>query len=58
MVQAKKGFSYSVSQEQVSDYRTWPVERKLNWLLLGNKMRKVLPFETIAIQEKFREGKI
>jgi len=53
-----KGFSYTVSKEQLDDYRKWPVERRLKWLYLANKMRKSLPRKTIEIQELFRSGKI
>ena len=53
-----KGFSYYVSQEQINDYRTWPLERRLKWLLLSNKMRKSLNSKTIEVQDAFRSGKI
>lgn len=53
-----KGFSYTVSKEQLDDYRKWPVERRLKWLYLANKMRKSLPRKTVEIQELFRSGKI
>ena len=58
MVEKKKGFTYFVSQEQIDEYRSWPIERRLKWLFLGNKLRKLLPEKTIAIQEAFRQGKI
>jgi hypothetical protein len=53
-----KGFSYHVSKEQIDEYRSWPIERRLRWLFLGNKLRKLLPKKTIEIQEAFRQGKI
>jgi hypothetical protein len=53
-----KGFSHTVSQEQIDAYRTWPIERRLQWLLLGNHLRKSLPKKTIEIQEAFRRGEI
>jgi hypothetical protein len=58
MGRGKKGFSYTVSSEQVHDYRKWPIERRLEWLFLANKMRKFLPRKTIELQEAFRQGKI
>ena len=58
MEKEKKGFSYTVSMEQLEDYRKWPIERRLKWLYYANKMRKGLPKKTIEIQELFREGKI
>jgi len=54
----KRGFSYYVSQEQINDYRTWPLERRLKWLFLCNKMRKSLNPKVIEIQDAFRSGKI
>ena len=57
-MEAKKGFSYTVSREQIDEYRKWPLDRRLKWLLLGNKMRKCLPPKTIDLQEAFRQGKI
>jgi hypothetical protein len=58
MTGKKKGFSYTVSQEQIDEYRTWPMDRRLKWLLQANKMRKLLPQRTIKIQEAFRQAKI
>jgi len=58
MNEGLKGFSYDVSKEQIDEYRAWPIERRLRWLLLGNKLRKLLPKKTIEIQEAFRQGKI
>jgi len=58
MTQQTKGFTYTVSREQIDEYRTWPLERRLQWLFQANKMRKLLPQKTIEIQEAFRQGKI
>jgi hypothetical protein len=54
----KKGFSYTLEKRQIDDYRNWPVEQRLQWLFLGNKLRKSLPPETIKLQDAFRQGKI
>ncbi len=56
MEKERKGFSYTVSSEQLEDYRKWPVERRLKWLYF--KMRQYFPKKTIEIQELFRDGKI
>ncbi len=56
--EAKKGFSYTVSDEQLDEYRKWPPERKLRWIYEANRMRKSLPKKTIEIQELFRRGEI
>ena len=58
MEEKRRGFTYYVSQEQMDEYRSWPIERRLQWLYLGNKLRKLLPRETIEIQEAFRKGEI
>ena len=57
MKEQGKGFTYSVSKEQLDEYGKWPVERQLKWLYYANKMRKSLP-KTIEIQEMFRSGRI
>jgi hypothetical protein len=58
MEDQKKGFTYTVSKEQLDEYLRWPIERRLKWLYLANKMRKSLPRKTIEIQELFRSGKL
>jgi hypothetical protein len=58
MQNATKGFAYVVSRKQIDEYRSWPLERRLKWLYWGNKLRKFLPRQTVAIQEAFRRGKI
>jgi len=47
-----------LTEEQIEEYRSWPMERRLEWLLLENKLRKMLPARTIEIQEAFRQGKM
>jgi len=54
----KKGFSYTLTKEQIDQYCSWPIERRLKWLFIANKMRRYLPKKTIEIQEAFRQGKI
>ena len=53
-----KGFDYHVRQEQIDEYRTWSYERRLEWLLAGNRLRQALPRRIIEIQNKFRRGEI
>ena len=50
------GFSYTVGIEQIEQYQSWPVERRLQWLLYGNMLRKLMPQETIDLQNEFRSG--
>lgn len=57
-MEEKKGFSYILTKEQIDEYRSWPVERRLKWLFFANKLRRYLPKKTIEIQEEFRRGKI
>ena len=58
MEREKRGFSYTVSWEQIEEYRKWPLERRVQWLYIANKMRKSLPKKTIEFQEAFRQAKI
>lgn len=58
MKRGQGGFTYTVSKEQLDEYRTWPIERRLKWLFYANKMRRSLPQKTIEIQELFRSGKL
>lgn len=58
MKRSKGGFTYTVSKEQLYEYRTWSIERRLKWLFYANKMRRSLPKKTIDMQELFRSGKI
>jgi hypothetical protein len=58
MEEQKNGFAYFVSKEQIEEYSSWPIERRLQWLFLANKMRRFLPRKTIELQEAFRQGKI
>lgn len=58
MEKRRKGFTYTVSSEQLDEYRQWTIERRLKWLFYANKMRRFLPRKTIEIQEIFRSGKI
>jgi hypothetical protein len=58
MKEKPKGFRYYIDSTQIEAYRKWPLSRRLRWLLEGNRLRKILPPETVAIQEAFRQGKI
>lgn len=57
-MEEKKGFSYILTEEQIEEYRSWPVERRLKWLFIANKFRRYFSKKTIEIQEAFRQGKI
>ena len=58
MDKKKIGFSYILNKEQIEEYRSWPLERRLQWLYFANKLRRDLPKKIIEIQEAFREGRI
>jgi hypothetical protein len=58
MTEQKKGYTYTVSREQIDEYRSWPLDRRLKWLFQANKMRRFLLRKTIEIQEAFRQAKI
>jgi hypothetical protein len=58
MPSKRKGFSYTVNENQIAEYRRWPVERRLKWLFEGNKIRRYLPQKTLKLHEEFRKGAI
>jgi hypothetical protein len=41
-----RGFSYTVDQRQIDEYSKWPMERRLQWLLLGDRLRISLHIKT------------
>lgn len=52
------GFDYSLSFKKIKEYQAVPLEKRLTWLYQGNLLRKRYPKQLIALQDKFREGKI
>lgn len=54
----KKGFDYYLEKEVLDSYGRKPLELRLRWLFMGNKLRKHYSKESIKIQEKFRKGEI
>jgi hypothetical protein len=58
MGKQRKGFGYVLTQGQIETYRSWSIERRLQWLFVANKMRMSLPPKTRAIQEAFRQARI
>lgn len=56
--QRSRGFSYTVSREQIHEYRKWPIDRRLKWLFYANKLRNSLDPKTIELQNAFREGRL
>ena len=58
MGKKRKGFGYVLTYDQIETYLTWPIERRLQWLFVANKMRMSLPQKTRAIQEAFRQARI
>ncbi|MFC1668551.1 hypothetical protein ACFL1T_04130 [Chlamydiota bacterium] len=57
-MEIKKGFSYIVSKEKIKEYSSWPIAKRLEWLYMGNVLRKNLPREIIEKQDKFRKAEI
>jgi hypothetical protein len=51
------GFRYYVSDEMLERYRKKPVVLRLQWLYMVNVLRMGYSKKTIAIQDRFREGK-
>ena len=58
MTSKKKGFYHEPTREQIEEYRRWPIERRLAWLLAGNRLRRLLPERTVELQEKFRRAEL
>ncbi len=52
------GFRYYLSPHQLEEYRKWPLERRLAWLLAGNRLRRNLPKKVLEIQDAFRRGEM
>ena len=53
----RKGFSYSVTKEQIEAYRKLPIEERLRWLEEAHEfLSKVLQKEQWETIEKFRRG--
>lgn len=53
-----RGFDYYLSDEIIKRYSEKPIELRLQWLYMGNLLRKRYDKKVIKIQERFREGKI
>jgi hypothetical protein len=53
-----EGFGYRVSLKKIREYQRMPIEKRLLWLYQANLFRKYYPKRIIALQDKFREGKI
>jgi hypothetical protein len=57
--QKRKGFSYTVSDEQIRKWRALSAEQKLEWLEQANAfINQALTPKRRAIMEKFRKGEI
>jgi hypothetical protein len=54
----KKGFDYYLTEEILEQYRKKPLEMRLQWLYMGNLLRKSYSKKLIKLQDKFREGSI
>ena len=55
----RRGFSYSVTDEQIMEWIHFPVRQKLLWLEEANRFNeKVLRGRTLKIWDAFRAGRI
>ncbi len=52
------GFDYYLSKETIRGYRDKPPELRLQWLYMGNLLRKEYKRKIVKLQDKFREGRI
>jgi hypothetical protein len=57
--QRKRGYSYSVTDEQIRRWRALPTCDKLQWLEDANRLlAAALSPKTRAIQDRFRRGEL
>lgn len=56
--QEKQGFSYYLTDEQIKRYQKMPIEKRLEWLYLGNLLRKAFSEQLFDVWDKLRERKI
>ncbi|MEK6591164.1 MAG: hypothetical protein AABZ11_10865 [Nitrospinota bacterium] len=54
----RRGFDYYLSKEVIKRYRKKPPELRLQWLYMGNLLRKGYDKNIIKLQDRFREGNI
>lgn len=52
------GFDYYLSKETIRSYQEKPPELRLQWLYMGNLLRKGYKRKVVELQDRFREGKI
>jgi len=53
-----RGFSYTLSEETLRDYRKKPLELRLRWLYMGNLLRMSCSRRIRKIQDRFRQGRV
>ena len=53
----KKGFRYYIDDSMLHEYQQKPYHLRLQWLYMGNKLRKGYSSSVKAIQDSFRRGK-
>ncbi len=49
--------SYDLTEEQIKRYKDMPIEKRLEWLYLGNLLRKSFSEKIFDVHDKSREGK-
>lgn len=55
MGERERGFDYELSEEVLRDYQKKPLELRLQWLYMGNLLRRHLPERTRRLHDLFRE---
>ncbi len=48
---------YYLTDEQIKRYKAMPIEKRLEWLYLGNLLRKAFSEKMFNVQDKSSEGK-
>jgi hypothetical protein len=46
----KRNFSYDLTDEQIKRYKKMPIEKRLEWLYLGNLLRKAFSEKMFDVQ--------
>ncbi len=53
-----QGFDYYLNKEAIRGYKEKSLELRLQWLYMGNLLRKRYSKRVIKLQDKFRKGTI
>jgi hypothetical protein len=58
MRRKRGGFSYTLSEDTLKNYRKKPLDLRLRWLYMGNLLRMSCSKRVRKIQDRFRQGSV